>query len=199
MRKKIIYFFLLCLLQISCKSKKQEQETPDFPPPEVFDAKPYVVPQDKMAPPQITPAIETVSKVVSKPKVTTLASNVFSVGKPKVVIAGAPKICTPGENGYSLPDTVPAVGSTVPAGLPEVLLVKDIQAKDNNSASFTPLTTLNGLKSNLVGPIISDKAGNIWAGCSEGGLSKYDGRSITNYTSAQGLSDETFASILEDS
>jgi len=199
MKKKIIYFFLLFLLQISCTSKKQEQETPDFPPPEVFDAKPYAVPQDKMAPPEITPAIETVSKVVSKPKVTTLASNVFRVGKPKVVIARAPKICVPGENGYSLPDTVPAVDSTVPAGLPEEILVKDIQVKDNNSASFTPLNTLNGLKSNIVFPIINDRAGHIWAGCLEGGLSKYDGRSITNYTSAQGLSDETFASLLEDS
>jgi len=184
---------------MSCISKKQEHESPDFPPPEVFDAKPYVVPKDKMAPPEIIPAVETVCKFISKPKVTTLKSNVFPVGKTKLVLAGAPKICVPGENGYSLPDTVTAVGSTVPAGLPEIVLVKDIQVKDNNSASFTPLNTLNGLKSNLVGPIISDRVGNIWAGCSEGGLSKYDGRSITNYTSAQGLSDETFASMLEDS
>ena len=164
MEKKITYFFLLSfLLQISCAREKQKQETPDFPPPEVFDAKPYVVPQDKMAPPEITPAIETASKVVSKPKVTTLKSNVFPVGKPKVVAAGEPKICTPGENGYSLPEIVPAIDSTVPAGLPAIVAVKDIQIKDNNSASFTPLSTLNGLLSNLVGFIISDRAGNIWA------------------------------------
>src|SRR5262245_36701303 len=135
MIKRIIYFLVL-VLQISCKSEKQERETPDFPPPEVFDAQPYVVPQEKMAPPEITAAIETVSKVVSKPKVTTLKSNVFPVGKPKLIVAGEPKICTPGENGYSLPDTVPAVDSIVPARVPEVVLVKDIQAKDNNSASF---------------------------------------------------------------
>ena len=167
MEKKITYFFLLSFfLQISCTQEKQKQETPDFPPPEVFDAKPYVVPQDKMAPPEITPAIETISRAVSKPKVTTLKSNVFPVGKPKVVAASAPKICTPGENGFSLPEIVPAIDSIVPAGLPEIVLVKDIQIKDNNSASFTPLNTLNGLLSNLVYPIISDKAGNIWAGCS---------------------------------
>src|SRR5215470_9730489 len=142
MIKRIIYFLLL--LQISCKNEKQEQETPDFPAPEVFDAKPYVVPQDKMAPPEITPAIETVCKRVSKPKVTTLKSNVFPVGKPEVFIAGEPKICTPGENGYSFPDTAQAIDSTMPAGIPEVLPVNDIQVKDNSSASFTPFKTLNG-------------------------------------------------------
>ena len=199
MKQQTIFFALIfSLLQPACTNQKQTQETPDFPPPEVFEAKGYVVPQDKMAPPEITPAIETVSKAVNKPRVTTLKSNIFPVGKPNVVAAGEPKICTPGENGYSLPEIVPAIDSTVPAGLPEIVQVKDIQIKDNNSGSFTHLNTLNGLLSNLVTSIISDRAGNIWAACLEGGLSKYDGRSMTNYTSAQGLPDETFASMLVD-
>src|SRR6476620_6501838 len=166
MIRKIIYFLLL--VQLSCKNEKPEQETPYFPQPEVFDAKPYVVPRDKMAPPEIIPAVETACKFVSKPKVTTLKSNVFPVGKTKLVLAGTPKICVPGENGYSIPDTMLLVGSTVPAGLPAIVVVKDIQTKDNNSASFTPLSTLNGLLSNLAFDIICDRAGNIWAGCSEG-------------------------------
>ena len=193
------FFLIITIFQFACGRQQEQRAAPDFPPPEVFDAQPYVVPQDKMATPEITRAIETVSKSVSKPKVTTLQSNIFPVGKPKVIIPGPPKICVPGENGYSPPDTVTAVDSTVPAGVPEVVPVKDIQIKVNNTASFTPLNTLNGLKSNLVFPIISDRAGNIWAGCWEGGLSKYDGRSMTNYTSAQGLSSENFCSMMEDS
>ena len=166
MKEQTIFFALIfSLLQPACTNQKQAQDAPDFPAPEVFEAKGYVVPQDKMAPPEITPAIETVSKAVSKPRVTTLKSNIFPVGKPNVVTAGEPKICTPGENGYSLPEIVSAIDSIVPAGLPATVLVNDIQIKDNNSASFTPLNTLNGLLANIVNTITSDKAGNIWAAC----------------------------------
>ena len=190
--QSIFIALIFSLLQPACTNQKPAQETPDFPAPEVFNANPYVVSHDKMAPPEISAAIETVSKAVSKPRVTTLKSKTFPVGKPNVVTAGEPKICTPGENGYDLPKIVPAIDSTVPAGLPEIVLVKDVQIKDNNSGSFTHLNTLNGLLANLVSAIISDKAGNIWAGCYEGGLSKYDGRSMTNYRSAQGLNSEIY-------
>src|SRR5262245_44439457 len=126
-----IFVLIITVFLFACGRQKEQQEPPDFQPPEVFDAKPYVVQQDKMTQPKITPAIETVSKAVSKPKVTTLKSNIFPVGKPKVVVAGAPKICTPGENGFTLPEIVPAIDSTVPAGPPGIILVKDIQTKDN--------------------------------------------------------------------
>jgi ligand-binding sensor domain-containing protein/serine phosphatase RsbU (regulator of sigma subunit) len=76
--------------------------------------------------------------------------------------------------------------------------------------SFTTYTTAQGLANNTVWCITEDKAGNIWLGTQGGGISCYDGRQksggflgepvhwFTNYTTAQGLADNTVLSIMED-
>ena len=43
-----------------------------------------------------------------------------------------------------------------------------------------------------------DKTGNLWFGTMGGGISKYDGKSFTNYTVAQGLANNTVKCIIED-
>ena len=43
-----------------------------------------------------------------------------------------------------------------------------------------------------------DRFGNLWFGTSGGGVSRYDGKTFTNYTSAQGLANNTVWSIVED-
>jgi len=62
----VIHFF--CLLY-ACKNNRQQQSGFDFQPPEVVEAKGYIVPQDKITPPEITPAKEIKSKAISKPNV----------------------------------------------------------------------------------------------------------------------------------
>ncbi len=200
MRKKIIYLILfLSVVQPSCKRQNQKPGSIDFPAPEVVEAKGYVVPQDKMAPPEITPAIEIKSKAISKPKVVNLNSTVHPVRKPMAVPAGAPKICVPGQNGFSLPEIVPAIDSPFTAGLPKITIAGEPQINENNPASFSSYKVLQGLSTNMIFPIIQDKTGNLWIACFEGGVCKYDGRSFTNYNTAQGLSNEDVASMLEDS
>jgi len=44
---------------------------------------------------------------------------------------------------------------------------------------------------------LQDKIGNLWFG-SNGGVSKYDGKSFTNFTIKEGLSNNYVFSILED-
>ncbi|WP_276501244.1 two-component regulator propeller domain-containing protein [Terrimonas pollutisoli] len=195
-------FFLplfFSLLLCACGRQKKHQSSFDFIPPEVVEAKGYVVSQDKMAPPEITPAKEIKSKAVSKPKLTNINSNISPVGKPRIVAAGAPKICTPGQAGFALPTIVPAIDSPFKAGIPKVTIAGVPQTRENNPASFSILKVEQGLKSNWIFPIIQDKAGNLWIACYEGGVSKYDGRSFTNYTAAQGLCSDNIWSILEDS
>jgi ligand-binding sensor domain-containing protein len=46
---------------------------------------------------------------------------------------------------------------------------------------------------------IQDKSGNIWFGTTGGGVYKYDGKTFTQFTVADGLSSNTIWSILEDS
>ena len=43
-----------------------------------------------------------------------------------------------------------------------------------------------------------DRFGNLWFGTSGGGVSRYDGKTFTNYTSAQGLANNKVWSIVED-
>jgi hypothetical protein len=128
MRIKEFYIILFfSLFQYACERSKQQEYSFDFPPPEVVEAKGFVVPQDKMAPPEITPAKEIKSKAIREPKVVNLKSNVRPAGKPIVVPAGAPKICVPGQHGFSLPEIVPAIDSPFAAGSPQVTIAGEPQ------------------------------------------------------------------------
>jgi ligand-binding sensor domain-containing protein len=64
-------------------------------------------------------------------------------------------------------------------------------------AGFQHFTTKEGLANNRVTVIYEDKAGNIWFG-TEGGVSRYDGRSFRNFTTKEGLSNNDIATITED-
>ena len=50
----------------------------------------------------------------------------------------------------------------------------------------------------LVSKIMCDKKGNIWFGTDGGGVIRYDGKSFTTFTTAQGLGANTVRSIVED-
>jgi ligand-binding sensor domain-containing protein len=199
MRIKItLLLTIFSFLQFHCERKKQQPAILDSQP-EVVEAKGYVVPQDKMAPPEITPVKEITNKAVSIPKVISFHPNVIPAGKPKVVAAGTPKVCVPGRNGFSLPQIVTAIDSPFAAGAPEVITAKDPQTNDNSPANFSSFKVQQGLKTNWIYPLLQDKAGNLWISCVEGGVTKYDGKSFTNYTMAQGLSSDIVLSLLEDS
>ena len=58
-------------------------------------------------------------------------------------------------------------------------------------------TATEGLYSS-VGAIYRDKSGNLWFGTQGGGVSRYDGKSFTNFTTAQGLANNVVSSICED-
>ncbi|MBU0486424.1 MAG: PAS domain S-box protein, partial [Bacteroidetes bacterium] len=45
---------------------------------------------------------------------------------------------------------------------------------------------------------ICDKTGNLWFGTSGGGVSRYDGKSFTNFTTAQGLANNSVMAIIQD-
>ena len=196
MRNQIMLLIIFSFLQLHCERKEQQPAVFDLQP-EVVEAKAYVVSQDKTAPPEIIPVKEIKNKA-SKPKVIPFHSNVSPVGKPKRVVAGAPKICVPGQDAFLKPETNPAIDSPFAAGPPEIIVAKEPQINNNSLESFSLFKVQQGLKTNWIFPIIQDKAGNLWISSIEGGVSKYDGRSFTNYTIAQGLSSDQVLSILED-
>ncbi|MBK9593301.1 MAG: hypothetical protein IPO32_17985 [Crocinitomicaceae bacterium] len=56
---------------------------------------------------------------------------------------------------------------------------------------------MDGLGNNLVLDIDEDADGNLWF-ATAGGISKFDGKTFTNYTTAQGLSHNFATSIMFD-
>jgi len=64
-------------------------------------------------------------------------------------------------------------------------------------AGFKNFTTKDGLAGNEVTCIYEDIAGNIWF-ATEGGVSRYDGKSFRNYTTKEGLPGNDINAIIED-
>ena len=194
----LVVFF--SLLQFACERKQMKQISFDTHAPKVVEARGYTVLLDSMAPPKVVPVPRVKSIVASKPKVVNPKSNVFPVGSPRIIQAGIPKICTPGQDTFKLPKVIPAIAdSAISAQFPEVILAKDPEGKENNPESFMSFRKSQGLKSSAVlCNIIQDKKGNLWFSTWGGGVTKYDGRSFTHYSTPQGLSDDIVYRILED-
>ncbi len=62
---------------------------------------------------------------------------------------------------------------------------------------FRPYTVRDGLISNSINVFYQDSRGLLWIGTNEG-VSVYDGRSFTNYTTANGLASNSVIAIIED-
>jgi ligand-binding sensor domain-containing protein len=135
---------------------------------------------------------------VGNPKVVPTNTNIHLAGKPKIVNAGTPRVCTPGQDTFLIPKTVPAIDSSFAAGIPEVVIAKDAYVNEENPEGLSSFSKLQGLKRSVIACMLQDKSGNLWFGTNGGGVSKYDGKSFTHFTEKEGLSNNTVSSILED-
>ena len=63
---------------------------------------------------------------------------------------------------------------------------------ENHSARLPPLRALQIM---MFMSITEDKTGNLWFGTNGGGVSRYDGKSFTTFTTAQGLANNNVTSI----
>ena len=197
-RKKIYFFIILfSVTQYSCRQPPQLNYS-DVGAPGVIKAKGYIVPKTGTLSPWVAPVGEIKSMPVGKPKVTKIISREHPAGIPEIVLAGTPRIFTPGKDTFKLPNIVAVTGISVTAGLPEVVIVKDASIKDLDPESFSSFKIWQGLKHNIIRCIIQDRTGNLWFGTYGGGVSKYDGKYFTHYTNVQGLSNDAVWSMLED-
>ncbi len=183
------------LIVFSCRNREQR---PLSFTPKVVEAHGYVVPKDSMATPKIILARKPRIVRAGKPKVVLINTNVHPAGIPRVVKADIPKICTPGQDGFSLPEIVPAIDSPFLAGIPEVVTAKEASVKEQSPYSFMSFGKLQGLKGDGIGCGLEDKSGNLWFIAGGSGVSKYDGKSFTYITEKEGLSANNVLSMLVD-
>lgn len=172
-----VLFMVLYLLVVSfCScSRHQEQDFNSRQIP-IREAKVYVVPQDSIAPSQVTILSDLPD---SLQPVTTFLKNTT----------------LPEE--FQLPDKHLNIslgyGSNAQTSItPEKKIM----------ASFKPVlqnfTAEQGLSVDVVSFGYTDKKGNLWFGTHVGGISKYDGKSFVTYTSSQGLVNGAIEDIIED-
>lgn len=152
---------------------------------------------------------------VGHAQTVTYISNLPDTLKPSVVLleeVPAPRsITVPSSKGKSY--TIPTTDGvkTIPLLPPEIkklpVVTTDLAGTPltDQSASglglFTNYDTDDGLALDFIGfgnSMLCDKRGNLWFGTQGGGVSKYDGRSFTTYTTAQGLGNDIVRSMIED-
>ncbi|HYK47167.1 MAG TPA: two-component regulator propeller domain-containing protein, partial [Parafilimonas sp.] len=149
--------------------------------------------------PQSVPIGKLKVVTAGKPTVVPVPTNIHLAGIPRTVIAGAPKICTPGKDSFSLPKITPAIIKPFPAGIPEVVVAGDPTSKDQNPQSFISFTKQQGLRGNsAVTSLLQDKNGNIWFATWEGGAMRYDGKNFAYFTQKEGLISNELQCIFED-
>ena len=194
MNKIIALLLFVFLLSCNNNEKNKSSNTHTI---KVVEAHGYVVPQDSIQQPKTIPAGIPTTIKAGQPKFALTNTNIHPAGIPTVIMAGTPRICTPGQDTFLLPKTVPAIDSTFVAGVPETVIAKDMANKDQNPQNFSTYGKLQGLKHGTIRCILEDKSGNLWFG-TDGGVSKYDGKSFTTFTDKEGLANNTVWSILED-
>jgi signal transduction histidine kinase/CheY-like chemotaxis protein/ligand-binding sensor domain-containing protein len=65
-------------------------------------------------------------------------------------------------------------------------------------SKVTPYLTDKGPANNYVYAMFQDHLGNVWVGTDEGGLNKFTGHTLKNYTKADGLADNWIPAVYED-
>lgn len=166
--------------------------------PEIVEARGDVVLKDSLPEPKEIPAGKPTIIRIGKPQVVPTNTNVHPTGNPRIVKAGVPRKCTPGQDTFSFPKKVPAIESPFPAGIPEVMTAKEPYTKDQNPQNFSSFGKQQGLKSAVIHCLLEDKSGNLWIGTYDGGVSKYDGKSFTHFTTKEGLSLNSVNNMFQD-
>ena len=168
------------LLQLGCKEEKATEVYNSYAPG-VLKAKAYVVPEDSTIPPVVIPVEEVNIIPARKRKEVLLESDpVLARTVPRVQLQVA-SIVTPGQGIYKLPQIVPVTEHPVISSLPDIVEVNDPQVSYIDATSYSTFNAANGLSSWGLDPF-QDSKGNLWLGGFLQGVDKYDGKSITRYT-----------------
>ncbi|MDX1410219.1 MAG: two-component regulator propeller domain-containing protein, partial [Saprospiraceae bacterium] len=87
--------------------------------------------------------------------------------------------CTPGHEGYAVPDTIDANWQVIPVEQPAIDVAKDMVSKGDGPVSFGIFGPQQGLP-HAIRQLLVTRDGNLWIG-SIRGLTKYNGHSFSHY------------------
>jgi ligand-binding sensor domain-containing protein/serine phosphatase RsbU (regulator of sigma subunit) len=189
-------FCLVLLVAFACKQKSTQQS--NYHQLNTVKAQGYVIPNNIRKNPKTIPAGKPTIVKASKQKAIPTNTNIQPAGIPKISLAGKPLVCTPGQDSFLLPKKTLAIDSPFFAGIPETVIAKDMDSRDQNPKNFSFFGKIQGLKHNVIRCMLQDKSGYLWLGTVGGGVIRYDGKFFTTFTDAEGLANNNVFSILED-
>lgn len=194
---KTLHYLLALTLLTACTKTEKPNRTAESTPT-VVEARGRVVPTDSLRPPVRVPVRDVKVVPVGKPTVVRVPSEGYFLVSPPSIKAGAPTVCVAGQGGYALPTHQKAVTQRVTAGTPEKTLSRTPVAKDRNPKNISTFGLIHGLKNLNISQVKQDRFGNLWIATGFGGVARYDGKSVANYTEREGLLNNTVLSILRD-
>ncbi len=195
--QKIIFFLFLLLAIISCKSTNEQPDSTFLKKPSV-QTKGLFVSSDSVLPPVVIKAGKPILSKASLTSEVEYLSIVRRALKPGISSRIVPKIKVMGANGVEKPISYKAVENTLFCKAPEVVIAKNAYIKDINPYNFSSLSKLQGLRHDQIRSMTQDNLGNLWLGTDDG-LTKYDGKYFSHYTTAQGLSNNLILTVIHDS
>ncbi len=179
----------------------------------VIQSKPFISIQGDTIPTGTpTPLTEEQRKPASKvaPQTLPIPSYQKTVpAHPHIRPAGVPQLVsldqrlkqfTPGKDGLSDPDTLPAQQTKVPAFHSKPLTAGPLQMRDNAVTNIQYLSVEEGLTNNIIHSILEDSRGNLWLGSRDETLTQYDGKNLSFFHNSEDVPEHGFThlSLLED-
>ena len=117
---------------------------------------------------------------------------------PVIITLDQSKIFTPGDGNTLIPSVIKYRERSVSAHPPVRIEVKDAYVRDKNPYNFSSIGKLQGLRHDQIRAIDQDNTGNLWLGTDDG-LTKFDGKYLSHYTTNQGLTNNLILSVYHDS
>jgi len=139
------------------------------------------------------------SMIKNEPPEALIPSNVHLVGTPKKVILPQPNVIAIGNNGVPFPETVLAIGESIPAIRPQYTYAAEPLMKDESITNLQYWNIDQGLNASHITDMLIDARGHIWMITKGGGVCRFDGIHLTHYTINDGLPFNDPLSIMEDS
>lgn len=198
----LLQYLLIPLISLifACQPQNDRQVNFHFKPPKVVEAKEFKLSDDKVMPPVVVPLSHVKKRRLGKPEIVPLISNISEAKVSDITKAGTPRIVIPGGKSYAPPRVVTAIDSPYQSKPPEVTTVNAPHYPEQSTGLFSTIKARDGLNSEEISDLMQDKDGNLWISqWWGGGISRFDGRFLWNYTIRQGLSSEVINCIFQDS
>jgi ligand-binding sensor domain-containing protein/serine phosphatase RsbU (regulator of sigma subunit) len=201
--KKLLYFVLPLVLIVSCKngSESKDKDKAKSGKESAADStkKKENLVTIRRAKHKTTEAGKPKSVSAGKPTVYVTNTNITRLGELSTnEVPGDLYVATPGTEELKLPIINTVNPNTVTCVQPMPVQALAPRFKDAAISNIQYLDVEQGMSSSFIRSLLFDKDGNLWMGTVSAGVSRYDGRSFTNFTEKNGLSNNTVLAILQD-